>query len=193
MKVPCKEADKGYIVLGGTTSVKVPKGSYMLNCSDGGACIDFEQCPSGWYGATPANRECKACAAGLTSSDAATDCKYCVKGKFGEIQVVEDEDGGSGGRGGVCTNCQPGYFQPDEKGATECAVCPAGYTQDNEGVSLCIDKGGIKPEACKFFFCMYIDVCIWTCKTTNTHVSFDLLYIFSFSFLISLSSHHHRF
>jgi len=165
----------------------------MLNCSDGGACIDFEQCPSGWYGATPANRECKACAAGLTSSDAATDCKYCVKGKFGEIQVVEDEDGGSGGRGGVCTNCQPGYFQPDEKGATECAVCPAGYTQDNEGVSLCIDKGGIKPEACKFFFCMYIDVCIWTIKTTNTHVSFDLLYIFSFSFLISLSSHHHRF
>jgi len=89
-KTPCNQVQAGSIVLGGTISVQVPAGSYLSNCSNE-ACTGFEQCPSGWYGSKPASRKCNACKAGLTSSDAATACKSCVKGKFG---AKRKEEGG---------------------------------------------------------------------------------------------------
>ena len=140
----CPGVDKGSIVLGGTTPVKVPGGSYLTNCS-AGACRSFEQCPAGWFGGTTANKQCKVCIAGKTSPPASTACKSCAKGKFGEILK---DDGSS-----VCIDCKRGYFQPGEPNPTVCNQCPVGFKQLEQGESSCVDELGIKPKACKSSSC----------------------------------------
>jgi hypothetical protein len=140
-KTPCEQSGAGTIVLGGgTTSVKVPDGSYLTECS-GGVCTGFEACPIGWSSGTQLEtlRSCKACAAGQTSSAAATECRDCTKGRFG----TTDSSGA-----GLCDSCPSGYFQPAETSATSCTSCPTGWSQESGGESSCKDLGGIKPENC---------------------------------------------
>lgn len=119
--------------------MKVPEGSYLTQCDDDG-CKDFAACPAGYSSGTQLDRSCRQCNAGKTSSPASTNCRDCVKGKFGII----DSSGA-----GVCNSCLPGYFQPEETSATSCASCPSGWMQESKGESSCKDLGGKKPSECK--------------------------------------------
>ena len=136
----CTKERDGYIVLGGATSVKVPKGSRSTDCGpDNHACTSFQTCPAGWYGEDPPSVSCFECSQGRTSSRGAITCSHCAKGKYANGMGTAS-----------CIDCASGMYQPlDTQPSTQCNDCPFGWTtNNNEGESTCRDLGFTKPQDC---------------------------------------------
>ena len=122
---------------GGASQQEVAEGWVKDACnSDGSHCTSSKACKPGTI-STLLRNACANCDAGQTSFKGATTCSPCAKGKY------TDETGS------LCANCPTGFYQSQEtKPSQRCLKCPTGWKQEDEGASLCIDPGGIKPENC---------------------------------------------
>ena len=138
----CVQVEPGQVVAdGGSTSISVPLGSKICSVDppcECDKCASFEACKEGTKGENPPSRQCITCEAGKSSSKAATSCVACDKGKF-------SADGG-----GPCEECLAGYFQDQNTNPSKsCEECPAGWSQSNQGQSLCISLNWKTADQCK--------------------------------------------
>jgi len=92
----CKVVAPGKVVAdGGGASIDVPLGSKILCDANTGVCSSFQPCDAGTYGEEPPSQQCRNCPAGWTSTNGATTCAVCDKGKY------------SDGNGGIpCVECK---------------------------------------------------------------------------------------
>ena len=137
----CVQVEPGQVVAdGGSASISVPLGSKICSVDppcECDKCASFEACKEGTKGEEPPSRQCITCEAGKSSSKAATSCVACDKGKF-------SADGE-----GPCEECSAGYFQDQNTNPSEsCEECPAGWSQSNQGQSLCVSLNWKKPSDC---------------------------------------------
>mgnify|MGYP001436401976 CR=1 FL=1 len=138
----CVQVEPGQVVAdGGSASISVPLGSKICSVDppcECDKCASFEACKEGTKGEDPPSRQCVTCEAGKSSSKAATSCVACDKGKF-------SADGG-----GPCKECLAGYFQDQNTNPSEsCQECPAGWSQSNQGQSLCVSLNWKTADQCK--------------------------------------------
>ena len=93
-------------------------------------------------GHSPADTSCAECNEGSSSTQGTAydqdGCRTCSKGTYSNKKGTEK-----------CDECSINTYQPqDINPSTKCIACPAGFNQESEGESSCIDLGGLKPSNC---------------------------------------------
>jgi len=124
----CNNCPAGYYQpnYGQTSNVCQICAAGYYSYSGSGSC---SQCPAGSWNPNQGAGSCTPCAAGQYLSLTGQITNLCVNCPVGTW---------SGSGYGTCTNCNPGYYQPEE-GKSSCLACAAGTAQPNTKQTGCID------------------------------------------------------